>query len=325
MRYLPASVVLSFLCPAGALRAVGRFGAAPALDVDPTFGTDASAHTKFFFLTHHKTGTNLMQQLCNLTARFLSNGTEQCHWCYKVQGVLPDGGLKCPYDDCVEHGTFRGTAGRFTLISAVDDVELRRLEQWAPDYRAVHMIRDPVDMLVSDYQYEVRLHQKHSKFDWDATTSQELWGPGFTIQDRLRNVSGVLSHFVDHMCRVQSAIRGNPRVKTMNLQSFTDNFNAAAKQLFRFMVGSSYPGMDQLLKQVSRYDKSKQKNQESQLHVSNSSAAPAIKSVVLEMVAAKDEMILASTSCPGAEVARPWARKLVHFGNAKRNVTRASR
>lgn len=320
MRLSPLWLALAASAPAGALRlsdapAAGALAAGSGT-IDPTFGTDANATTKFLFLTHHKTGTNLFMNLCRKLVPLITNKTEVCHVCYRAQKLHDNGTLQCPRNSYVKQDSGFGTEGRFMVITAIDDKEFRRIQDWSKsDYRVIHMVRDPVEMLVSDFWYNDQLYSRQLN-TLDATMKASVWEGKSTVEDKLRNVSYVLSHFVDHMCSLREANAGDPNMLTMDLDLFKKNFSSAARQMFSFMLGRNYSRMDEVMKAASPLDLQSNSRERQSAYVSDVGDHHAVmRAKVLEMIEAKDETILASTSCEGAKVARPWARRVVHFGD----------
>mmetsp|Transcript_74498 Transcript_74498/g.230228 ORF Transcript_74498/g.230228 Transcript_74498/m.230228 type:complete len:325 (+) Transcript_74498:70-1044(+) len=312
-------LVLLGLAPATALRRRDEPVAAAALEGGGTFGADADSSTKFIFVTHHKTGTNLAQRLCNISALTLSDGAEQCHWCLKLMRLNDNGTITCPTDFASQHGTFRGSVGRFTMFSSLSARDLRRLRKWAPDYRIVHMTRDPVSMIVSDYQYNKRLYES-GKFLWDMTVNKTAFGSSSSLEDALRNISYSLSHFVNDMCSLTEATKDDPHVLTMDLKDFQgEAFEPSTRQLFSFMHGAEHAKMAEMVEGASMWNSAKYPNLRT-FHVffSGNNKTPAIETKVQEMFKAGDPMVTAAASCAGAAAAVPWASKVSHTGSARR-------
>jgi len=337
MQRLPICLALLALGPAGALRS----GAAPRPSVDGSeeasvdvIGQDlrelfdipaasaqegrgagaSSPQTKYLFFTHHKTGTNLMQQLCNLTAKIVSNNTEQCHWCYEVMGVSPDGGLICPKDPIPVHGPFRGSAGRFTLISTVNAREFGLVQKFAPSYRAVHMLRDPTSMLASDYEYDMSLTMakagEAAKDRWDVDADKAALRA--SMEQGLQETARYMARHLDYLCTMTEATKSDPNVLTMSLEAFGSHYRAAAERLFGFMFGAHHPKMQDLLQAAARWDLSSSPRAKAQAYVGKHEHTQDVKAKIREMVRAKDPTVMAATSCEAAERARPWSQYYIH-------------
>lgn len=188
----------------------------------------------YVFLTHHKTGTNLMQQFCNLTARLVTGERDQCAYCFRVIPPKdPADRPSCVLNWVPAHGPLKGTFSRFTLVSSIDSKEFEFIRKYAPDFRAVHMIRDPVKMAMSAYAYNTFLASPEGeRFRWDASAD---FGAARSLAEKLRIEAEKIYPVVEEMKGVDDAAVSDDRVLTLDLESFSEDFDGTARRLFNHM------------------------------------------------------------------------------------------
>mmetsp|Transcript_66109 Transcript_66109/g.193458 ORF Transcript_66109/g.193458 Transcript_66109/m.193458 type:complete len:350 (-) Transcript_66109:108-1157(-) len=220
-----------------------RWGPVPKIEGMPQVVPGRS----YVFITHHKTGTNLMQRFCNLTARLTTAERDQCAFCFRVLPPIQPGGPPwCVPDPIPVHGPLRGTFSRFTIVSNIDRQEYKYIQDFAPDFRAVHMVRDPVEMALSAYAYNTYLETPAGKnFRWDESAklrkSQSL--PG-----QLRAEARAILPKVEDMGGTDELAFGDSRTLTLDLDTFSQAYDAMATRLFSHLFDT--PPSDQLTKLV---------------------------------------------------------------------------
>lgn len=207
----------------------------------------------YVFITHHKTGTNLMQQVCNITAMLLTAGKDQCAFCIALRPPkTPGGPLTCLPDVHEAHGPIRGTFSRFTLISNMDAPDFNLLAKGDHDFRAVHMKRDPFRMVMSAYKYDSYLSTPEGrKWIWDQHVKPE----NKSMRQLLHEEAKLMKRFSSGMGRVDFLARNDSRVLSLDLESIYSNYFVAIGQIFEHLFGSMpAPQLIQLLKSVAHLD-----------------------------------------------------------------------
>jgi len=223
----------------------------------------------YVFLTHHKTGTNLMKALCNLTARLVTGERTQCAYCLRL---IPPMGANdrpsCIPNTVLAHGPMRGTFSRFTLVSSVNEKEFSWLQTWGKDFRAVHMIRDPVKMAISSYAYDTFLATPAAaKIRWDASVPNLA---NKSLAEKLKTEATAIAPPIVEEKAVHDLAKSDSRVLTLDLEAFSSDFNGAAARLFRhFFDDPPADQLSRLMKNASAYDVSlwNQKQLDRQLEV----------------------------------------------------------
>mmetsp|Transcript_26300 Transcript_26300/g.61349 ORF Transcript_26300/g.61349 Transcript_26300/m.61349 type:complete len:312 (-) Transcript_26300:42-977(-) len=212
----------------------------------------------YLFLTHHKTGTNLLQQVCNRTALAISEGTAQCAFCPTLlPPASPGAPLRCAGDSHPAHGGLRGTFSRFTLVSNLKGQELRLVQRFTPDYRAVHMIREPETMALSEYQYEIFLRSSvGAVYQWDEHTTENV--SNMEVHDALRVVAKTMRPFVKDMLSTHQVAQNDSAVMTTDLENFSHDFNGTLVKVFNFLFDNlPKEQLDKLVRASQPADKTK--------------------------------------------------------------------
>ena len=218
--------------------------------------------------THHKTGTVLLAKVFRLAAKTMgvprskANKTSTGAACAELFAARSPG-------VCIEEHT--------------SDRTLRR---WlAPGAPFIHMVRDPVAMCVSAYQYHLLATEP-----WLQQPYKDL--QGHTLQHYYHNTSradGVrfeckrLMNEIVEEALVFNATKVRAGTLTFFFESFSADFDGTMRQMFEFL--DSGAAVEQLVKQASQYDLSRH-GAEDERHVSTSQEKPALR----EMLFA-DEML----------------------------------
>jgi len=197
----------------------------------------------YIFLTHHKSGTNFMQQICNITAILTTGGRDQCAFCYRIRKPSAPGGRPTCVPDPMElHGPLRGTFSRFTLVSSINAEELKTILNSAPDFRAIHMVRDPRKMAMSAYAYNTWLATKEGEqFRWDRSA---FFGKKNLTQS-LNQEAKAICNPVKEMVGVDLMAHGEGRIITEDLEAFGEDFNGTTMRMLNHLFDT--PPQDQLI------------------------------------------------------------------------------
>lgn len=212
----------------------------------------------YFFLTHHKTGTNLMQRFCNITAIASTGWTDECAFCLRGQRPVKGKehlGIGCLPDPTPEHGKLRGTIDRFTLLSSIHGREAHLILQFHKDFRAVHMIRHPVAMAISAHQYNKFVSSPQGKkWRWDMS-AQDIEN-ATTLREELLIEAKAIQRPIDDMITAHELMKDDPRVLTLDLDHhFEETFNATAERLFRHMFADAPGDIEFHIATASFHDK----------------------------------------------------------------------
>jgi len=175
---------------------------------------------RYVVFGHHKAGTYLLWHILADLSR-VQNLT--CSVCY----------TGCPTDSIW-----------FPATSLVSDLE----QLWRyPDAKAVHVVRRPTDMVVSEYCYAKRIRP-----DMDSLLTQEYrrhdvaWG--------IRQACADLQDTISEMLAVRSAIQeaNSPRILQLRYESFKDDFDGVTRSIFEHFLGKSHGRRVERLVNISR-------------------------------------------------------------------------
>jgi len=209
----------------------------------------------YFFWTHRKTGTNLMQAICNLTALAVSGGSEECAWCLRALSVDGKGKYICSPDEHPEHGKLRATVGRFTLLSSIGPNELALIRRHTPNFRAIHMIREPVTMAISAYKYDKFVTTNAgSRWRWDVS-AEEPAKQHASVGEELQVEANAILGQLTEMAMVHHLTSSDPRIMTSDLEAFEAGFDNVSTKLFTFLFDKiPTEALNALVQRAANYD-----------------------------------------------------------------------
>jgi len=194
---------------------------------------------KLFFLTHHKTGTFLMSALGRILSKVRGERLGM--------GASSRSGTLQMLQDCRSHSwTFQVPNVDRSIAEAV---------QSCPSFRAVHLIRDPLEMLASAYIY----HLQSSDTGGMRTGPRVLRGlsleAGLQKEARVEaGYDGEMFGTLPEMAEATEVLKTDPRVLSMDLAEFERDFTEASHRLFVFLLGSNHVSIPELVASAASHD-----------------------------------------------------------------------
>lgn len=208
----------------------------------------------YFWLTHHKTGTNLMQRFCNITAIHSTGWRDECAFCVRLRRSAR--GIDCVPDwTPPSQGKLRGTVDRFTLLSSIHSRELKLIHEYSSDFRAVHMIRHPVAMAISAHQYNKFVSSpegRRSRWDMSAQAIENAT----SLREELLIEARAIIRPIRDMASVHELMKHDPRVLTLDLDlDFEETYGATSERLFRHIFDNATGDLGSFVKHAADHDK----------------------------------------------------------------------
>eukprot|EP00908_Phaeocystis_cordata_P001996 Transcript_12148.p1 GENE.Transcript_12148~~Transcript_12148.p1 ORF type:complete len:277 (+),score=127.31 Transcript_12148:671-1501(+) len=207
--------------------------------------------------SHHKTGTLLLERLLQGVAAEVGLPFEKPHWdrCASLQrredGVCFDEHVTVPK---LHRFFLRGSSAQ----------------------AFVHIVREPLEVCVSSYQYHLR-----STEGWLRMPRKELRGKSW--QSALRQAStrdGLMLECrrsirdqIRQQAEVFNATKAHPRVLTLRMEELETHFDQAASRLFRFLLSEAPPNasaalVPPLLAAATQYDTNRHRSELDDGHLS---------------------------------------------------------
>lgn len=184
---------------------------------------------RYFFITHHKTGTVLMSGLADLLAAAL--GFEQ----------------RATVQPCNPYSSNR--------VFQPHPREFEAVQEWCPqNWRAVHMLRDPVDLLASAYIYH------NQSDDIDGMATGPCWLSDLSLLDGLRHEARINAGpggTLQQMQRMHQSLQSDPRVLSLWLEEFEHDFDKSVLRAFVHLLGEDSGLLERLVMAAVAHDKSR--------------------------------------------------------------------
>lgn len=205
------------------------------------------AGTYYVLATHHKTGTNLMDKLGRAAAKVLAGSEDAYAWCPTLQAIGPDW-VNCTSDGHHIPNTTSGEQTRLhnktvLLLSELFPHQAAILFRAGVPYRMVHSVRDPLAMLVSDYEYNMQILTQHKEWSWDldlGKNSSRLLD--LSIRDGLKlEATGSITVFMKTMAQLYVNTYLDPHVLTIGLEEFFDNYEPTVSKMVTWLFGAAVP------------------------------------------------------------------------------------
>lgn len=174
---------------------------------------------------HHKTGTMLLQEIESTWEEVLG----------QVESVTSR----------TRHDFLYSNARRYQCLDVTAFNLLKK-----SDYRLVHVIRDPLETVISGYWY-------HS----ESYDTQLVPNTGPQVLKHLSLADG-LSHearseiqsTLSEMSSVVKATQNNENVLTISLEDFVDDFNGTTALMFDFLFGKDHIARQDMIQKASACD-----------------------------------------------------------------------
>lgn len=192
------------------------------------------------FGCHHKTGTHLLQHI-------------QEAWVEKLGPTLRIGSAERHQDFNQESSPM---SRRYQCLDVKAYQNLKEHPVLHP-YKLVHVIRDPLDMVVSAYWYHIHdIDTQMVPGTGPAILQQHDMITGLKIEAR-----GELQSTLQEELAVVKASAGDDRVLTIGLEDFQDDFNGTVATIYAFLFGSNDPDAKQMCTKATVADKNSQRFQ----------------------------------------------------------------
>ena len=184
-----------------------------------------------FMLTgaHYKTGTEILQEVDAAMVKTLAQ--------------QDPAGRAVPYYRRHGYGFEVGIGTEPAILSIARSTDQIYANLTSRQFRFVHAIRDPIEMVISAYWYLIRQQVDIG------------WGPGTILtlaevaQLQKTNVitgleivaRGVLKHTISDILGFLNTSRGDVRVMTVGLEDFESDFNKTVSCMYRFLLEPVMP------------------------------------------------------------------------------------
>mmetsp|Transcript_73761 Transcript_73761/g.171065 ORF Transcript_73761/g.171065 Transcript_73761/m.171065 type:complete len:311 (-) Transcript_73761:81-1013(-) len=190
--------------------------------------------TLVVFSSHHKTGTDLLEELVTTQESVKVFGKPMdLTWEQPtgMRGCLGCMGYVQAQPEFRKRGhDFRATRSRmYRNIDLASYVHLRESKR---PYKMIHLIRDPMGVIVSGYFH----HLKYS----DTPRMMFMTGPDQLMKHSFLEGLQVeafaeLKGTIQEMLEVTNATQGDPNVLTIGVEDFKDNFNKTVQCMYSFL------------------------------------------------------------------------------------------
>lgn len=180
---------------------------------------------------HHKTGTHLLQQIRNATADFLGKFDQRNRRTRHLH--LPEQESHIQYN-------------------CVDAEVLHILHESPRPYKMVHVVRDPLELVISGYWYHA-----HS-YDVQLVHSGPKYLTGLSVEDGL--VFEAKAQIVSTLQEITSVVVASIRdeqVLTLGLEDFENDFDGTTSRMFRFFYGDDDQLVEKLVVAARKADNSR--------------------------------------------------------------------
>mmetsp|Transcript_12593 Transcript_12593/g.39702 ORF Transcript_12593/g.39702 Transcript_12593/m.39702 type:complete len:298 (+) Transcript_12593:44-937(+) len=239
----------------------------------------------YYFKGYHKTGTALINHLCDHLKKTVTGSEDLCARCSKVINASA-GGRWCErvWSDAytlVRSQDFYAAPARFFCATPLDDVQ-----RIGGDYRAAHILRDPLTLLASAYIYDQK-GADHVGFGG----GKELGA--LSRREGLRLKAVDMGEIMRQILAGHELARKDPHVLEVRFEDFRADFDGAASKLFSFMNGEGPPGLDREFVARAQYDDISRWSEERkrQPHVSDARLEQQAVDELLAMCAEGDAVI----------------------------------
>jgi len=168
--------------------------------------------------------------------------------------------------------------------------QLRKVQRQCGQVRAVHVVRDPVQMVISGYIYHT---DSGDHYPW---TGPAVYGR-MSLAEGIRREAVVAANLdLGHMMETLSASFCDPNILTVQEENFTSGdpgiFDSMTRQIFSHLLGPGDGRIDELVEKSISADLNRGSQTDSTGHVSDPEAKKQAQAVMEEMKASADSAIL---------------------------------
>lgn len=182
--------------------------------------------------THHKAGSHLLAELSGLPRSL------------KVIG------MPLQVDDRRGHRWHDPVSSfpvsRLRQYWAFDAESYTALVSGTQPFKLVHLIRDPLEMVISAYWYHLRHNDTQVVLGTGPSELQSL----DTLAGLEKEAAAEFKYSLAHMLASTQVMSADPRVRTIAFEDFDDDFNGTVSCLYRFLLRPDHPELGKLLEEA---------------------------------------------------------------------------
>lgn len=210
---------------------------------------------------HHKTGTDLLTAIMQDMVTALGS-----NYTYSEYTVPMTMFHKFNVDYPLWGHPFECIPSQVTLVQLMDVPLLKTILQKCPDVRALHLVRQPSEMVVSNYAYETAL-DPHS--DDDNPMARKV-GPLMSHMSLATGVEFYCEYtnrlYIQDMVDVHRYIRQNQldNILEVRLEDFSRNYDATTRSIFEHYLGKNHALIDSLVEHAVEHDVNRMSSSELQ-------------------------------------------------------------
>jgi len=221
-------------------------------------------HTQYLFLAHHKAGTELNLHIANDMSEELSIPFEHVLWAAVSDASRALLGTPVALKQSekeftqgqhvLDTVTSTGCSGNITFYEDIRAPLLDQILKTCPGTRAVHLVRRPSQVMVSNYAYTRDLQPGEDRGS-DVKRGEVLrahsleWGVSEECERYFKTYHG-------QMLAVHQMIQDNKldNVLEVRFEDFGTRYDSTTRSIFEHFLGSDHPSIDNLVKQASQHD-----------------------------------------------------------------------
>lgn len=189
---------------------------------------------------HHKTGTHLLGCLQGAWQSLLWESTSK-HGTEKVTSAN-------------RHDRLKSNSRRYQCL----DAQAYALLKADSKYRLVHVVREPLNTVISGYLY----HRNHTDTQMVRNTGPTVLG-SLTLEEGLNHeAKSEIESTLQEMRGVVAITSGDRNVTTISLEDFVDDFDGTVAFIFDFLFGRGHPLKHKMCRKATKCDSNRFPDQE---------------------------------------------------------------
>jgi len=222
--------------------------------------------TDYLFMTHHKTGTELAGHFADDMSQILGIPQTIIPWVavWDASNSLSGSPLaEAATQNIWELGMYGMELYKVTWIGCTgeifkyEDMRVPLLNQTlktCPGTRAVHLVRQPSEVVVSNYAYTKDL------LPFEERPGDVLHGEILRTHSLAWGVNNMCEHYFerynDQMLEVHQMIQDKKldNILEVRLEDFDADFDSTTRSIFEHLLGSDHPSIDKLVEAASKHD-----------------------------------------------------------------------
>lgn len=229
--------------------------------------------SRFIFTSHHKTGTMLMRSLAVAFAATFSL-TTTIEWEDNLTRLQPYQLVGC-------------NIGQVVALSNLDAAQLHAILRDC-DFRAIHFVRDPVNVVISGYAYH-----SWSEDTWHMDTGPDILA-GLSEQDGLRReASAESAGTLAEMKDVERIIGGDARFLDVQLESLEATYDETMREIGMHLLDNSHDA-DKFVAAARSFDISRwpKQRRRSEKHIASGATKEDLHGIFDKLVETEDPVAL---------------------------------